>query len=188
MEQNNILKLKDFEIIKELGCGSYGRVQLVKRKEDKKYYALKSMFLANAKQKEKEAALNEIRLLASIDMPYVISYKSSFYVAENQTLCIVMEYANEGDLEHKINDRTELYSSRGFEESFIWKTAFHLLKGLKGLHDNNIIHRDLKCANIFYVHGVAKIGDLNISKITDNGFATTQTGTPYYTSPEIWKG
>lgn len=35
---------------------------------------------------------------------------------------------------------------------------------------------------------MAKLGDLNISKLTDNGFATTQTGTPYYTSPEIWKG
>lgn len=174
--------------MKELGCGSYGLVQLVKRKEDQRYYALKSMFMANAKQKEKEAALNEIRLLASINMPYVISYKSSFYVTDSQTLCIVMEYADGGDLEHMINDRTELNNSKGFEERFIWKTAFQLLKGLKGLHDHNIIHRDLKCANIFFVQGVAKLGDLNISKLTDNGFATTQTGTPYYTSPEIWKG
>lgn len=46
----------------------------------------------------------------------------------------------------------------------------------------------MKCANIFFVAGIAKLGDLNISKITDNGFASTQTGTPYYTSPEIWKG
>lgn len=51
---------------------------------------MKSMFLANAKQKEKEAYLNEIRLLASIEMPYVISYKCSFYVAQSQSLCIVM--------------------------------------------------------------------------------------------------
>ena len=65
-------------------------MQLVKKKPDKKLYAMKSMFLANAKQKEKEAALNEIRLLASIEMPYVISYKCSFYVAEAQSLCIVM--------------------------------------------------------------------------------------------------
>lgn len=56
------------------------------------------MFLANAKQKEKDSALNEIRLLASISMPYVISYKSSFYIAETQTLCIIMEYADGGDL------------------------------------------------------------------------------------------
>lgn len=46
----------------------------------------------------------------------------------------------------------------------------------------------MKSANIFFVGGEAKIGDMNISKITDNGFAKTQTGTPYYTSPEIWKG
>jgi hypothetical protein len=44
--------------LKELGCGSYGHVELVKRKKDNKFYALKSMFLASAKQKEKDAALN----------------------------------------------------------------------------------------------------------------------------------
>ena len=90
MDKGDMAKLKDFSVIRELGCGSYGRVQLIKRKEDKKYYALKSVFLATAKQKEKDAALNEVRLLASIDMPYVISYKSSFYVQESQSLCIVM--------------------------------------------------------------------------------------------------
>ena len=45
------LTMKDFEVIRDLGSGSYGRVQLVKRKSDQKMYALKSMFLANAKQK-----------------------------------------------------------------------------------------------------------------------------------------
>lgn len=77
----------------------------------------------------------------------------------------------------------ERFGYNGFEENIIWKTAYQLLKGLKVLHEHNIIHRDIKCANIFFAGGVAKIGDLNISKIMDNGFATTQTGTPYYTSP-----
>lgn len=48
-------------------------------------------------------------------MPYVISYKSSFYLPETQTLCIVMEYADGGDLENKINQRTEINSSQGFD-------------------------------------------------------------------------
>jgi serine/threonine protein kinase len=58
MDKSEQLNIKDFDVIKELGCGSYGRVQLVRKKSDQKYYALKSMFLANAKQKEKDAALN----------------------------------------------------------------------------------------------------------------------------------
>ena len=54
------------------------------------------------------------------------------------------------------------------------------------MHSNNIIHRDIKPANIFFVGGVAKLGDLNVSKVLEGKYASTQTGTPYYTSPEIW--
>jgi NIMA (never in mitosis gene a)-related kinase len=51
-----------------------------------------------------------------------------------------------------------------------------------------IIHRDIKCANIFLTkEGVLKLGDLNVSKVAKRGFLSTQTGTPYYASPEIWK-
>ena len=58
----------------------------------------------------------------------------------------------------------------------------------KYLHDNNIIHRDLKSANLFLMkNGLVKIGDLNVSKIAKLGMAYTQIGTPYYASPEIWK-
>ena len=61
--------------------------------------------------------------------------------------------------------------------------AFDLLKALNTLHRNKIIHRDLKPGNVFFVDGVAKLGDLNISKVVEGGFASTQAGTPYYTSP-----
>lgn len=50
-----------------------------------------------------------------------------------------------------------------------------------------IVHRDLKCANIFISSGNYKLGDLNVSKILKRGLAYTQTGTPYYASPEVWK-
>ena len=74
----------------------------------------------------------------------------------------------------------------GFEEHYVWKVAYELLQGLKILHKNSIIHRDIKSANIFFVKDVAKLGDLNVSKLAEDGFCSTQTGTPYYTSPEIW--
>ena len=46
-----------------------------------------------------------------------------------------------------------------------------------------IIHRDIKCANIFISDGAYKLGDLNVSKILKKTLAYTQTGTPYYASP-----
>lgn len=104
MEHNN-LSFKDFDIIKDLGSGSFGKVQLVRKKADQKSYAIKSVNMARLNEKEKDSALNEVRLLASINIPYVISYKGSFFNNENQCLCVVMEYADGGDLEGKINSR-----------------------------------------------------------------------------------
>jgi len=56
----------------------------------------------------------------------------------------------------------------------------------------NILHRDLKSANVFLYSEdtsteVAKLGDLNVSKVAKQGLLYTQTGTPYYASPEVWK-
>ena len=50
-----------------------------------------------------------------------------------------------------------------------------------------IIHRDLKSANIFKCGTDYRLGDLNVSKLMKKGLAYTQTGTPYYASPEVWK-
>jgi len=55
-------------------------------------------------QKEKDAALNEVRLLASINMPYVIGYHGAFFNINKQSLCIVMEFADGGDLQAKITN------------------------------------------------------------------------------------
>lgn len=53
---------------------------------------------------------------------------------------------------------------------------------------NKILHRDLKCANIFLnKDGTVKLGDLNVSKVAKMGLVYTQTGTPYYASPEVWQ-
>lgn len=62
------------------------------------------------------------------------------------------------------------------------------MKGLKVLHDLKILHRDMKSANVFlYKDGSTKLGDLNVSKVAKNNMLHTQTGTPYYASPEVWR-
>ena len=57
------------------------------------------------------------------------------------------------------------------------------------MHNIKIMHRDLKSANIFLYNDLtAKLGDMNVSKVTNSkGLNYTQTGTPYYASPEVWK-
>ena len=178
--------MSDFELICELGHGSFGTVYKVKRKTDGNIYALKKVYLNQLKEKEKDNSLNEIRILASINNKNIIQYKESFFDKINNSLCLVMEYAECGDLEKKITVRQKknLY----FTEYEIINMIIQIIKGLKSLHDSKIMHRDIKSANIFLFNdNIVKIGDLNVSKILKNNLHNTQTGTPYYASPEIWE-
>ena len=98
-----------------------------------------------------------------------------------------MDFAGGGDLLQKIQLLKK--EKLKFQEKMAWKYFIQMLRGLKSLHDLNILHRDLKCANIF-ISGDQKsvqIGDMNVSKISQRDLVTTQTGTPYYASPEVWK-
>ena len=97
-----------------------------------------------------------------------------------------MEMADNGDMLQKIEKlkktRTKL------SEQYIWYYFIQMVRGLKALHDLKIVHRDIKCANLFLTKdGRLTMGDLNVSKVAKGGMMHTQTGTPYYASPEVWK-
>lgn len=97
-------------------------------------------------------------------------------------LCIVMEFAAGGDILKVVNNSNK--KKLRIPEKEIWKALVHITQGLKSLHDLKVLHRDLKCANIFITgDGVYKLGDLNVSKVLKQDMACTQTGTPYYASP-----
>ena len=130
--------------------------------------------------------MNEVRILASIDHPCIISYKQAFIDESSHSLCMVMEYADGGDLFDKISKHHQL--RKYMKETEIWRIFIQVLEGLACLHQLGIMHRDLKSAKVFLFNdGRAKLGDLNVSKILKNNLSSTQTGTPYYASPEIWK-
>ena len=178
--------MEGFEILEKLGDGAYSVVYKVRRKEDSKIYALKKVRLQNLSEKEKENSLNEVRILASVKSTFVIAYKEAFIDEKDQSLCIVMEYADKGDLYQKICQFKKIGCL--IEEVDVWRIFIQMVKGLKALHDLKILHRDLKSANIFlFSDGSAKIGDLNVSKVAYKGLGYTQTGTPYYASPEVWR-
>ena len=127
-----------------------------------------------------------MRILASINHANIVAYKEAFFEESTQTLCIVMEFADGGDLQSKINDLKKSY--RFMKEEEIWSIFYQMIIGLDVLHNIKIVHRDIKCANIFLTKsGQAKLGDLNVSKIAKMGILQTQTGTPYYASPEVWQ-
>ena len=173
-----------FEIIEKLGDGTYSVVFKVKLKEDSNIYALKKVKLKGLTDKEKQNALNEVRILASVKSPFVISYKEAFIEEETETLCIVMEYADKGDLYQKIVYLKKIGCL--IDEIDAWKIIIQMTWGLKSLHALKILQRDLKSANIFlFSDGTAKIGDLNVSKVARKGLGFTQTGTPYYASQEV---
>jgi len=58
--------------------------------------------MGNLSQKEKENALNEVRILASINDPSIVAYKEAFFEDHSSSLCLVMEYADDGDLYQRI--------------------------------------------------------------------------------------
>ena len=183
---SNTTSLSDFIIEKKLGKGSFGSVYLVRRKIDNNIYALKQVFFDKLSKRDQENSLNEVRILASIKHPNVIGYKEAFWDDNGLCLNIVMEYADDGDLETKIKKTKK---EKGiFTESLIWSYAIQMIEGLKALHNKNIMHRDLKSANIFLIKekNQCKIGDMNVSKIIKDKVLLTQTGTPFYASPEVW--
>ena len=181
------MSLNDYEILKQIGTGAFSTVSLVKSKKDNLIYALKSVELNKMQQKEKDNSLNEIRLLASINHKNIIAYKESFYEEQTNTLNLILEYADGGDLQSKISAHKNL--KKYFDEKIIWSLFIQMLQGIKALHDKNIVHRDLKSANIFLMkNGICKLGDLNVSKEVKSDLLKTQTGTPYFASPEVWGG
>jgi NIMA (never in mitosis gene a)-related kinase len=115
----------------------------------------------------------------------VVAYKEAFFDEQDKCLYVVMEYAEKGDLLKAIALRRDL--RQRFPEEEVWRAAGMLLSGLQELHRHKIIHRDLKSANVFIAKHGYQLGDFNVSKVLKEGMAVTQTGTPYYASPEIWR-
>ncbi len=184
--------LSDFETLIKLGSGSFGTVYKVRRIVDNAIYVIKDVRIGELSFREQEEAINEVNILAGIDSPYIVGYFDSFI--EEGCLHIVMEYCNRGDLQGVIK-RAKSKNILCLKEDVTWNLCLQVVLGLYNLHEQRILHRDLKSANIFLQkddrqkYFSVKIGDLGVAKLleTSTAFAKTIVGTPYYLSPELVK-
>ena len=99
-----------------------------------------------------------------------------------------MELCERGDLAGRIKKCQRM--RRRVDERTIWANMVEMAEGIAHLHSKNIYHRDMKPANVFLAaDGTAKLGDLNVSKLTKgDDLMQTKIGTPYYMAPEVWDG
>lgn len=117
----------------------------------------------------------------------IVRYYSFDIANDNKEVEIVLEYAKKGSLKEYIGQRGML----GDKEAA--RMTEQILRGLKYLHDQNIVHRDLKCANILMMEdGTLKISDFGTAKsikISSNEdiakLCSSLKGTPYYMAPEV---
>ena len=181
----NPKEIKDYEIIEELGSGSYGIVYKVRKKNAKEELVLKQISLIGLQEKERQYIETEAKLLSELNSKYIVKYIDSFNLKNK--LNIVMEYCNEGDLEKFLEENKKKKKLKHLNEDLIWKLFLQISIGLAYLHSKRILHRDLKTLNIFLTNNLqVKIGDLGVARQLEKGkFATTFIGTPYYLSPEI---
>lgn len=176
----------NYRVGKCIGSGSYGKVFLVKDYYNKSY-AMKRISTYSITNKDKKQLINELRILKYNKCPYLLSLiecKANFTNIE-----IITNYARFGDFQSIISRRKRKFPIKQFEESLVWSYFIQVCYGTKYLHDNNIIHRDLKCGNIFLDRDDRiYIGDFGTTKVfMDNCIQMTNSsvGTPYYMCPEI---
>ena len=175
------LSLADFAMGRRLGAGAFGEVHVARRKRDGKDLVIKRIPILGCSRREQFDALNEVKLMASLEHPHVVTYLGSF--VEAQKLHIVMEHCAGGDLKRLIDARNGVH----LPEREAWQYLLQASAGVAYLHACRVLHRDLKSSNLFLKDGVLKIGDLGVSKLLDSStqLATTMVGTPYYLSPEL---
>eukprot|EP00826_Nyctotherus_ovalis_P022917 TRINITY_DN17675_c0_g1_i2.p1 TRINITY_DN17675_c0_g1~~TRINITY_DN17675_c0_g1_i2.p1 ORF type:complete len:568 (-),score=127.98 TRINITY_DN17675_c0_g1_i2:234-1937(-) len=146
------------------------------------FLVMKQIAISQMDRSQRSEALSEARILQSLSSPYIVSYHSSFI--ENEKLCIVMEYCENGDLSRLLAGQHGQF----LEEDAIWKYFIEICLALLYLHNRKILHRDIKTMNVFLTKDFhVRLGDLGVAKVLSQNanFAHTMVGTPYYLSPEL---
>ncbi|CAO3586766.1 unnamed protein product [Absidia cylindrospora] len=169
-----------YKRLKRVGQGASGSVYVAISLATNTKVAIKQMDLAH--QPRKELIVNEILVMKESQHPNIVNYLDSFLV-KNADLWVIMEYMEGGAL-------TDVIDNNSMTEQQIATVCLETTAGLHHLHEQNIIHRDIKSDNILLnAHGQVKISDFGFcAKLTENrSKRATMVGTPYWMAPEVVK-
>ncbi|KAF5735779.1 serine/threonine-protein kinase Nek6 [Tripterygium wilfordii] len=153
-------KMDDYEVIEQIGRGAFGAAFLVLHKIENRRYVLKKIRLAKQTEKLKKTAHQEMNLIATLKNPYILEYKDG-WVEKARYICSL------------------------FQKLCKWLTQ--LLLAVDYLHSNRVLHRDLKCSNIFLTKdNDIRLGDFGLAKLlSKDELASSVVGTPNYMCPEL---
>ena len=175
-------QITDFEIIKIIGSGSFGKVKLAQHKKTKVKYAIKEIDKQKTNNKDgKPYFRREIEIMYKVNHPNIVKLYSHF---EDEKYCyFLMEYVQKGTLFQEIG-QTENYEPK--KKATLMK---ELICAIYYLHNMNppIVHRDIKPENVLIdKNGHVKLTDFGWSNYINNKeIRSTYCGTPVYLAPEM---
>ena len=182
-DANKDICIEDFELLKVLGKGAFGKVMLAQKKDNKKIYAIKVLKKQEIiEQDQLEHTKAEKLILTHVNHPFLVGLEYAFQTPEK--LYFVMEFMQGGELfQH-------LRAQKRFTEEQAKFYAACITLGLGHLHNKNYIYRDLKLENLLLDEfGYAKLTDFGLAKfLKSDEKALTFCGTPEYLSPEVILG
>lgn len=182
--RHRTLTIEDFELLKVVGKGSFGKVMQVRKNDTHRIYALKTIRKAHIISRSEVAhTLAERSVLAQINNPFIVPLKFSFQSPEK--LYLVLAFVNGGELFH------HLQREQRFDVNRARFYTAELLCALECLHGFNVVYRDLKPENILLDYsGHIALCDFGLCKMDmkDEDRTNTFCGTPEYLAPELLLG
>ncbi|NWR73347.1 ROCK2 kinase, partial [Centropus unirufus] len=177
------MKAEDYDVVKVIGRGAFGEVQLVRHKMTQKVYAMKLLSKFEMIKRSDSAFFWEERdIMAFANSPWVVQLFCAFQ--DDKYLYMVMEYMPGGDL-------VNLMSNYDVPEKWAKFYTAEVVLALDAIHSMGLIHRDVKPDNMLLdKHGHLKLADFGTCmKMDETGMVRCDTavGTPDYISPEVLK-
>ena len=174
------IKLKDYEQLKTVGLGSYGRVRLCKHKKTGDIFVMKILKKNEIiKQKQVDHVYSEFNILINLKHPFIVQLLG-YNFDDPKYVYFILEYIQGGEL------FTLLRTKRTFPIPQARFYIAHIITIFEYLHSKNIVYRDLKPENILInKNGYLKLTDFGFAKQLENEKTYTLCGTPEYLAPEI---